>query len=50
MGALLLRPGELVQVGPGTAITSIIAVPQPPARPLTVTDLHPRAAASQSAH
>ena len=49
-GWRLLRPGELVRVDPGTAITSIIAVPQPPAQPLAVTDLHPRAAASQTTH
>jgi predicted glutamine amidotransferase len=49
-GWRLLEPGELLQVAPGAAITSTIAVPGPPAHPLTVADLHPRAAASQNAH
>ncbi|MBC3839295.1 class II glutamine amidotransferase [Streptacidiphilus sp. 4-A2] len=49
-GWRLLRAGELVRVDPGTAITSTVAVPQPPAHPLAVADLHARAAASQSTH
>jgi len=44
-----LRPGELVHVGPDQRVTSVIALPDPPAYPLTVADLDPRAAASQNA-
>jgi predicted glutamine amidotransferase len=49
-GWRLLRPGELIRVEPGTGLTSSVAVPRPPARQLAVTDLHPRAAASQTTH
>ncbi|QMU77359.1 class II glutamine amidotransferase [Streptacidiphilus sp. PB12-B1b] len=49
-GWRLLEPGELIRVGPDSAITSSLAVARPPAHPLAVTDLHSRAAASQSAH
>lgn len=42
-----LRSGELVHVGPGPHITSHIALPDPPAHPLTAADLDPHAAASQ---
>jgi len=42
-----LRAGELVHVGLDQHITSQVAIPDPPARPLTLVDLHPQAAASQ---
>ncbi|CAO5146476.1 putative Glutamine amidotransferase [Frankia sp. AiPs1] len=42
-----LAPGELVHVGPAGAVTSTIVLPDPPAHPLTRTDLRPAAAASQ---
>ncbi|MFL6116808.1 MAG: class II glutamine amidotransferase [Catenulispora sp.] len=44
-----LGPGELVHVGPGRRVTSQVAIPDPPAHPLTLADLHPQAAASQTA-
>lgn len=43
-----LEPGELLHVGPDLAITSRIAMPDPPHHPLTLEDLHPAAAASQA--
>jgi glutamine amidotransferase len=43
-----LRSGELVHVGPDQHVTSSIALPDPPAHPLTLADLAPHAAASQS--
>ncbi|MFF9180001.1 class II glutamine amidotransferase [Streptomyces misionensis] len=43
----LLAPGELLHVGPELGTTSRIALPDPPAHPLTLTDLRPDAAASQ---
>ena len=45
----LLSSGELVQVGPGPTVGSTIAVPDEPLHRLRITDLHPSAAASQSA-
>jgi glutamine amidotransferase len=44
-----LQPGELVHVDGQGAVSSQIVLPSPPARPLTVADLEPRAAESQSA-
>ncbi|MEW5808269.1 MAG: class II glutamine amidotransferase [Actinomycetota bacterium] len=44
----LLGDGELVHVGPGLAVTSTTGVFEPPRQRLTVTDLSPAAAASQS--
>lgn len=42
-----LRSGELVHVGPDRRVASRIVLPEPPAHPLTLADLHPHAAASQ---
>lgn len=44
-----LRPGELLHVGPDLRLTSRIALPDPPAHLLTLADLTPQAASSQSA-
>lgn len=44
-----LRSGELVHVGPDRHVTSRIALPDPPAHPLTLADLAPHAAAAQKA-
>ncbi|MCK9901452.1 class II glutamine amidotransferase [Parafrankia colletiae] len=44
-----LRPGELVRVLPGQITTTRITLPDPPAHPLTLADLRPEAAASQTA-
>ncbi|MGW2651393.1 class II glutamine amidotransferase [Streptomyces sp. NPDC001393] len=43
----LMAPGELLHVGPDLHATSRIAVAEPPAHPLTLSDLRPEAAASQ---
>jgi predicted glutamine amidotransferase len=43
----LLAPGELLHVAHDQRLTSQIAFDRPPAHPLTLADLHPRAAASQ---
>ncbi|MGW7524117.1 class II glutamine amidotransferase [Streptomyces sp. NPDC054783] len=43
----LMAPGELLHVDADLQVTSRIAVPDPPARPLTLSDLRPEAAASQ---
>jgi predicted glutamine amidotransferase len=43
----LLAPGELLHVAADQRITSQIALDRVPAHPLTIADLHPRAAASQ---
>ncbi|MGW2491532.1 class II glutamine amidotransferase [Streptomyces sp. NPDC001606] len=43
----LLAPGELLHVDRELRVTSHIALPTPPAHPLTLADLHPAAAASQ---
>ncbi|MGA5702514.1 class II glutamine amidotransferase [Peterkaempfera bronchialis] len=45
----LLRPGELLHVGPGLHPAARIVLPHPPAHRLTLADLRPQAAASQSA-
>ncbi len=42
-----LQPGELLHVGPDRQVGSRVVVDRPPARPLTLADLAPRAAASQ---
>jgi predicted glutamine amidotransferase len=47
-GWRLLQPGELVRVGPDHSVTSQIVLDGPPARLLTLADLHPQAAASQA--
>jgi glutamine amidotransferase len=46
----LLAPGELLHVAADQRITSRTAVQRPPAHPLALADLHPRAAASQQAN
>jgi predicted glutamine amidotransferase len=43
-----LDPGELVHVAPDLTVSRRVALPDPPAHPLTLADLDPRAAASQS--
>lgn len=43
-----LESGELVHVDAQLRVTRRIALPDPPAHPLTVADLEPRAAASQA--
>jgi predicted glutamine amidotransferase len=43
----LLAPGELLHVSVDQHVTSRIAIDRAPAHPLALTDLHPRAAASQ---
>jgi predicted glutamine amidotransferase len=45
-----LEPGELLHVGPELALTSTIALADPPRHRLTLDDLRPSAAASQTAH
>jgi predicted glutamine amidotransferase len=47
-GWRLLDPGELVHVRPTLVVESSIVLDGPPARPLTLADLHPRAAAAQA--
>jgi predicted glutamine amidotransferase len=47
-GWRLLEPGELIHVGPALAVDSSIAVHDPPAHPLTLADLQPKAAAAQA--
>jgi glutamine amidotransferase len=44
-----LAPGELLHVGRDLGVTSHLALPHPPAHLLTLADLHPAAAASQTA-
>jgi len=44
----LLDSGELVRVDQSLAVHSTIAIPTPPARPLSLEDLDPRAAAAQA--
>jgi glutamine amidotransferase len=39
--------GELLHVGPDLEVTTSVALGEPPARPLTLADLSPHAAASQ---
>lgn len=43
-----LAPGELVHVGPDLAVTCTVPFPDQPAHPLTLADLDPSAAASQT--
>jgi predicted glutamine amidotransferase len=43
-----LESGELVNVGPTLKVDSTIALDGPPAHPLTLADLEPRAAAAQA--
>ncbi|MGJ5749140.1 glutamine amidotransferase [Streptomyces puniciscabiei] len=43
----LMAPGELLHVGPELQVTSRVAIADPPAHPLTLSDLRPEAAASQ---
>jgi glutamine amidotransferase len=45
----LLDPGELLHVAPESQVTSRVAVDHAPVHLLTLTDLHPKAAASQLA-
>jgi glutamine amidotransferase len=45
----LLQPGELLHVSPGPEIQTRIALPDPPVHRLSLDDLHPAAAASQTA-
>ena len=47
-GWRLLAPGELLHVGPKLGVASSIAVDGPPAHPLALADLQPRAAAAQA--
>ena len=47
-GWRLLAPGELIHVGPTLTVDASIVLDGPPARPLTLADLHPRAAAAQA--
>ena len=44
-----VQSGELVHVGPDLAIEVSVPFPDPPAHPLTLADLQPREAASQTA-
>ena len=44
-----LEAGELLHVGPDLRVTRRIVLPDPPAHPLSLADLHPQAAASQAA-
>jgi glutamine amidotransferase len=46
----LLPPGELLHVDADQHLTSRPVFDRPPAHPLTLADLHPRAAASQQAN
>jgi len=48
-GWRLMAPGELVHVGPDLVVRSQIAIDRAPAQLLTLDDLRPEAAASQSA-
>lgn len=43
-----LQPGELLHVGPDLAVTSTIVLPDPPRQRLTLDELRPDAAASQT--
>ncbi|MGW7822257.1 class II glutamine amidotransferase [Streptomyces puniciscabiei] len=43
----LMAPGELLHVGPELRVTSRVAVADPPAHPMDLSDLRPEAAASQ---
>ena len=48
LGWRALESGELVHVGPTLKVDSTIALDGPPAHPLTLADLEPRAAAAQA--
>ena len=43
-----LESGELLRVGPDLDVTITTAIDRPPAQPLTLAELDPRAAESQS--
>jgi predicted glutamine amidotransferase len=47
-GWRLLEPGELIHVGPALQVDSSIVLDRPPARPLSLADLDPTAAAAQA--
>ncbi|HET6213622.1 MAG TPA: class II glutamine amidotransferase [Micromonosporaceae bacterium] len=47
-GWRLLDPGELLHVGADLEVTGRVVLDKPPVTQLTLADLHPRAAASQS--
>jgi predicted glutamine amidotransferase len=47
-GWRLLAAGELLHVGPRLGVGSTIALDRPPAHPLTIDDLEPRAVAAQT--
>ena len=47
-GWRLLDPGELLHVGPDLTVTSTHPLPQAPEHQLTLADMSPAAAASQS--
>jgi glutamine amidotransferase len=47
-GWRLLSPGELLHVGPDLRLSSRVVLDEPPAHRLTLADLDPKAAASQS--
>jgi glutamine amidotransferase len=44
-----LQPGELLSVTGNLTVTSVVAIDQPPAHPVRLSDLNPQAAASQHA-
>ena len=44
-----LSPGELLHVGPDLRVSTRVALPDPPAHLLTLSDLQPKAASSQAA-
>jgi glutamine amidotransferase len=46
-GWTALAPGELVHIDRGLRVTRELALPDPPAHPLTLADLEPAAAAAQ---
>jgi glutamine amidotransferase len=43
-----LDAGELLHIAPDLTVTSAVALPDPPAHPLSLADLEPRAAAAQA--
>lgn len=47
-GWRLLRPGELLRVDPDLAVSARVVLPEPPVYRLSLSDLEPHAAASQS--
>jgi len=46
-GWRLMEAGELLRVAPDLTVTRTLALPDPPAHPLTLADLEPQAAAAQ---